>query len=169
MLEPPDGREGRLKTGRKGVGRFRVTVRGRAAHAGSSPEEGVSAIQELAHQVELLFELNDPERGITVNVGTIDGGLRPNMVAPEAFATVDARAPTVGVARSVEEAILGLRPTRPGLMVDVEGSFGRPPMPRTERNRRSRSEHACWRSPSDFPSARRRSWAVRRTRTSRAN
>ena len=72
----------------------------------------MSAIQELTHQVELLFELNDPERGITVNVGTIDGGLRPSVVAPGGLATVDARADGRR-SRSVEEAILGLRPTRP--------------------------------------------------------
>jgi acetylornithine deacetylase/succinyl-diaminopimelate desuccinylase-like protein len=96
------------------------------------PEEGVSAILELAHQIESLFELNDPERGVTVNVGTIDGGLRPNFVAPEAFAAVDARAPTSEAAREVDEAITSLTPTRPGLTVEVEGSFGRPPIGEAE-------------------------------------
>lgn len=135
VLEPPEGSTGRLKTCRKAVGRFRVTIRGRAAHAGTSPEEGISAILELAHQVERLFGLNDPDRGITVNVGTIDGGLRPNVIAPEAEALVDVRAPTVAAARRVEQAVRALTPTRPGLALDVEGGFGRPPMPRTEANR----------------------------------
>jgi glutamate carboxypeptidase len=135
VLEPPEGSDGRLKTGRKGVGRFRVTVFGRASHAGASPEEGVSAILELAHQIEILFALNDPERGVTVNVGTIDGGLRPNVIAPEATALVDARAPTSVAARQVEQAIKSLQPSRPGLEIRVEGRFGRPPMPRTDRNR----------------------------------
>lgn len=135
VLEPPEGSSGGLKTGRKGVGRFRVTILGRAAHAGSSPEEGASAILELAHQVEELFALNDPESGITVNVGTIDGGLRPNVVAAEATALVDARAPTPAAAKRVAHAIRSLRPTRRGLTVEVEGSFDRPPMPRTDRNR----------------------------------
>lgn len=135
VLEPPEGSNGRLKTGRKGVGRFRVTILGRAAHAGASPEEGISAILELAHQVERLFALNDRERAITVNVGTIDGGLRPNVIAPEATALVDARAPTPEAARDVERAIRSLQPTRPGLTLRVEGSFGRPPMPQTGRNR----------------------------------
>ena len=135
VLEPPEGQLGRLKTGRKAVGRFRVTIRGRAAHAGASPEEGVSAILELAHQVERLFELNDAEDGVTVNVGTIDGGLRPNVVAPEAHALVDVRAPTAAAAREVEAAVRGLTPTRPGLAVDVEGGFGRPAMARTDGNR----------------------------------
>ncbi len=135
VLEPPDGGDGKLKTGRKGVGRFKVSIAGRAAHAGSEPEEGVSAILELAHQVEELFALNDPSRGITVNVGTIDGGLRPNVVAPEALALVDARAPTPEAAAEVQRAILGLTPTRRGLTVHVEGEFGRPPMPASARNR----------------------------------
>lgn len=135
VLEPPDGLDGRLKTGRKGVGRFRVTILGRAAHAGASPEEGRSAILELAHQVEALFALNDRERGITVNVGTIDGGLRPNMIAPEATAMVDSRAPTPAAAERVERAIRSLHPTGPGLTIQVEGGFGRPPMPRTDGNR----------------------------------
>ena len=135
ILEPPAGAEGRLKTGRKGVARFRLTVHGRAAHAGTRPEEGASAILELARQIEELFALNDPDRGVTVNVGTIDGGLRPNVVAPEASAVVDARAPTPATAREVEQAIRSLRPTRPGLSLLVEGSFARPPMSRTDRNR----------------------------------
>ena len=135
VLEPPEGTAGALKTGRKGVGRFEMTIRGRAAHAGSHPEEGASAIRELAHQVEQLFAMNDPAEAITVNVGTIDGGLRPNVIAPEAFALVDARAPTRAAAERVERAIRSLRPSRPGLALTVEGGFGRPPMPRTDRNR----------------------------------
>lgn len=135
VLEPPEGSAGRLKTCRKAVGRFRVTIRGRAAHAGTSPEEGVSAILELARQVERLFALNDPEHGITVNVGTIDGGLRPNVIAPEAEALVDVRAPTRAAARALEVALRNLAPTRPGLAIEVEGGFGRPPMPPTDGNR----------------------------------
>lgn len=135
VLEPPEGCEGRLKTGRKAVGSFQVTILGRSAHAGSSPESGVSAILELARQVEHLHALNDPDRGITVNVGTIDGGLRPNVVAPEAGAVVDVRAPTTRAARTVEQAIRRLRPTRPGVTVRVEGSFHHPPMLQTDGNR----------------------------------
>jgi glutamate carboxypeptidase len=135
VLEPAYGPDGALKTARKGVGRFRVTVRGRAAHAGIEPGAGVSAILELSHQVQRLFDLNDPERGITVNVGTIEGGLRPNVVAPEASALVDARVLVVDDARRVEEAIAGLRPVQDGVSLEVDGGFGRPPMERTERNR----------------------------------
>jgi glutamate carboxypeptidase len=139
VLEPAFGPDGRLKTGRKGVGRFRVTVHGRAAHAGIEPDAGVSAILELSHQVQRLFALNDPGRGITVNVGTIDGGLRPNVVAPRASALVDARVLTQEDADRVERAIMGLTPVQHGVTLEIEGRFGRPPMERTERNR------ALWR------------------------
>jgi glutamate carboxypeptidase len=135
VLEPAYGPDGALKTGRKAAGRFVVVVRGRAAHAGTSPEQGVSAILELSHQVQRLFALNDPERGITVNVGSIDGGLGPNVVAPEASAVVDARAVTAADTRELEAAIRGLRPVLPGSSVEVEGEFVRPPMEQTSRNR----------------------------------
>jgi glutamate carboxypeptidase len=71
-----------------------------------------------------------------VNVGTIDGGLVPNVVAPESSATVDVRVPTQEAALHVEETILGLKPVTPGVTLRVEGGMGRPPMERTPRNRR---------------------------------
>ena len=71
-----------------------------------------------------------------MNVGTIDGGLGPNVVAPESRASVDVRVPTIEDARRVEETILGLKPVTPGVTLRVEGGMGRPPMERTPRNRR---------------------------------
>jgi glutamate carboxypeptidase len=124
-----------LKTSRKGVVLFEVIVTGRAAHAGSNPEEGVSAILELSHQVEQLFALSDPEQGVTVNVGTIDGGLQANVVAPEARALVDVRTPTAAAAREVGHAIRALKPSRPGTTITVRSESGRPPMPANGRNR----------------------------------
>jgi glutamate carboxypeptidase len=136
VLEPAFGPRGALKTARKGVGQFTVRVRGRAAHAGLDPAAGVSAILELSHQVQRLFALNDPRHGVTVNVGTIDGGLRPNVVAPEASAVVDVRVPTVAAGRRVEAAIRALAPVQPGVAIQVEGGIERPPMEATPRNRR---------------------------------
>ncbi|HSI97024.1 MAG TPA: M20/M25/M40 family metallo-hydrolase [Gaiellaceae bacterium] len=134
VLEPAYGPSGRLKTARKSAGRFEVVVRGRAAHAGVNPEQGVSAILELSHQIQRLFALNDAQRGITVNVGTIDGGLRPNVIAPEARAGVDVRVPTLEDARAVERALGGLTPVGEGLTVEIEGRFGRLPLEPTPRN-----------------------------------
>jgi glutamate carboxypeptidase len=135
VLEPSFGLAGKLKTARKGAGLFRLKIKGTASHAGLNPEEGVSAILEASHQIQRLFELNDPERGITVNVGTIDGGLRPNVVAPEVVAEIDVRALRETDARSVEEAILALAPVQDGISLEVEGGFGRPPLEPTKRNR----------------------------------
>jgi glutamate carboxypeptidase len=135
VLEPPAAPSGSLKTSRKGVERFEVVVKGRAAHAGTSPEEGASAILELAHQVEQLFALSDPAHGVTVNVGTIDGGLRANVIAPEATALVDVRAPTHETAEAVARAIRSLEPAKAGTTITVRSDSGRPPMPATERNR----------------------------------
>jgi glutamate carboxypeptidase len=136
VLEPSFGPSGQLKTARKGVGRFRLRVRGRASHAGINPEEGASAILEASHQIQRLFALNDRARGITVNVGTVDGGVRPNVVAPEVTAAIDARVVRAEDAAAVEHAILALRPVGEGIDLEVEGGFDRPPLERTARNRR---------------------------------
>jgi glutamate carboxypeptidase len=131
VLEPSLGPDGRLKTARKGIGRFTLTVKGKAAHAGLNPEAGASAILELSHQIQRLFALNDPVAGVTVNVGMIDGGINPNVVAPESRAVIDVRVPTHEAARRVEQAIHGLTPVTPGVSLKVEGALGRPPMERT--------------------------------------
>jgi glutamate carboxypeptidase len=136
VLEPSLGPEGKLKTARKGIGRFTVKVKGRAAHAGLEPDKGASAILELSHVVQALFALNDPERGVTVNVGQIDGGLGANVVAPESAAVVDVRVPTHEDARRVEAAIHALEPVTPGTALEIEGRIGRPPMEPTPGNRR---------------------------------
>ncbi len=135
VLEPAMGETGALKTARKGVGQFRIRVSGKAAHAGLEPSRGVSAILELSHVVQKLFALNDPGSGITVNVGTIDGGLRPNVVAPESTADVDVRVLTTQQARELEAAIRALEPETPGAVIRVEGELDIPPLERTPRNR----------------------------------
>ena len=134
VLEPSLGIEGRLKTARKGVARYTVTVKGRAAHAGLDPTAGASAILELSHVIQALFALNDPAQGVTVNVGTIDGGLRPNVVAPESRAVVDVRTRSSADAERVDAAIRALGPVTAGTALRVEGSVGRPPLEPTPRN-----------------------------------
>jgi glutamate carboxypeptidase len=135
VLEPSLGVEGRLKTERKGVARYTVTVRGRAAHAGLDPTAGASAILELSHVIQALFAMNDPALGITVNVGTIDGGLRPNVVAPESRAIVDVRTRTLEDGGRIDAAIRAIEPVTAGTSITVEGGIGRPPLEPTPRNR----------------------------------
>jgi glutamate carboxypeptidase len=135
VLEPAMGLEGRIKTARKGVGRYTVVVRGKAAHAGLDPEAGASAILELSYVIQRLFELNDADRGVTVNVGTVDGGLRPNVIAPLSQAVVDVRVRSQQDARRLEQAIRAIRPTTAGVSLSIEGGIGRPAMEPTPRNR----------------------------------
>ena len=135
VLEPSLGPSGRLKTARKGSGRFTLSVTGRAAHAGLDPEAGASAILELSYLIQQLFALNDAERGITVNVGMVDGGLRPNVVAPTGSATVDVRVLHPEDVPTIEAAIRGIEPSTPGVTVEVDGGMGRPPLVPTDRNR----------------------------------
>ncbi|WP_045803207.1 M20 family metallopeptidase [Flagellimonas lutaonensis] len=136
VMEPPLGLEGKLKTARKGLGRFTITVTGKAAHAGLDPGKGINAIVELSHQVQRLYAMNDFEKGITVNVGTIQGGISPNVVAPESKAVVDVRVLNKEDGKSITKKIYGLRPTMADVKIRVEGAMGRPPMERTPRNQK---------------------------------
>jgi glutamate carboxypeptidase len=144
ILEPAFGRAGKLKTARKASGNFTITIRGRAAHAGVNPEEGASAILEMSYQIQKLFALNDAARGITVNVGTIDGGLRPNVVAAEVRACVDVRVPTRQDAAAVETAIRALVPIDPETTIQVEGGIDQLPLEPLPRNQ------ALWRLAQDL-------------------
>ena len=134
VLEPALGERGDIKTSRKGIGRFTITVYGKAAHAGLDPAAGASAILELSHVIQRLFALNDVERGITVNVGTIDGGIQPNVIAPHSKAVVDVRVPTVAAGEEVTRIIHCMQPTTPNVRLHVEGGIGRPSMEMTPRN-----------------------------------
>jgi len=136
VMEPSLGPAGKLKTARKAVGRFTVIVKGKAAHAGLNPEAGASAILEMAHVIQALFALNDPKQGVTVNVGTVDGGLRPNVVAPESSAHVDIRVPTQEAAKWVQAEIFGLQPQTSGVRLEVSGRINRPALEPTARNQR---------------------------------
>jgi glutamate carboxypeptidase len=130
VLEPPLA-DGSLKTARKGVGRFTIEIEGKAAHAGVAPENGVSAILELAYQILRIHSSNDSAAGTTLNVGVVHGGSAPNVVPAWALAEVDVRAATTEAALEVERAIRSLEPMTPGNRITVNGSFTRPPMERT--------------------------------------
>lgn len=134
VMEPPLGLEGKLKTARKGLGRFTITVHGIAAHAGLDPGKGVNAIVELSNQVQQLYAMNDFDKGITVNVGMIQGGISPNVVAPESKAVIDVRVENERDGHLITKKIYGLKPTLSNVKLEIEGGIGRPPMERNERN-----------------------------------
>lgn len=121
---------GVIKTARKGTGHFDLTIRGKAAHAGVEPEKGISAVQELAHQILALHSLTDLELGTTVNVGVVSGGTRSNVVAAGASAMIDLRAWTAAEMDRIVTAIQGLTPVVPGAQIQLAGGASRPPLER---------------------------------------
>jgi glutamate carboxypeptidase len=135
VLEPALDLDGKLKTARKGVGRFVVRLKGRGSHAGLAPQEGISAIQELSHVIQTLHGLTDFERGIVVNVGQIRGGTRPNVVAAAAEAVIDVRVNTTEEGDWIHDQIHAIEPITPGVTLEIEGSVDRPPLERTPQNR----------------------------------
>jgi len=118
-------------TSRKGIADFVLDVEGRAAHAGVEPEKGVSAVEELAHQILALKQLADVARGTTINVGVIEGGTRPNVVAARARAEIDVRFSRASEAERVVAAIRGLQPKLNGARLRISGGTDRPPMERS--------------------------------------
>lgn len=122
---------GALKTRRKGTGSFTVETIGRAAHAGVNPQQGIHAIEEMAHQVLAIHALADPEAGTTLSVGVIEGGTATNVVPARAKAHVDARAWTQSEADRVVRAMAILKPVLPGAQVIVRGGWNRPPLERS--------------------------------------
>ncbi len=127
LVTEPARDGGRIVTGRKGVARFEIFVKGVPAHAGSRPEDGRSAIRELANIIQTLEAMNDFRRGVTVNVGVVRGGTRPNVIAEEAYAEVDMRVPTIAEADELVPRILNLTSRTEGVHVKVTGELNRPP------------------------------------------
>jgi glutamate carboxypeptidase len=124
---------GAVKTRRKGCGEFTLRVKGIAAHAGIEPGRGSSAIHELARQILAVEALQDPARGLSVNVGVVRGGTRTNVIAADAEAVVDVRVTSLEDAERVTAAFMGLRTTIPGTGLQVSGAVDRPPFERTPK------------------------------------
>ncbi len=135
VLEPSLDPDGKLKTRRKGVGHFDVRIKGVSSHAGIEPEKGRSAIVELSYLIQKLHALNDPEKGISVNVGKIGGGINTNVVAADSSASVDVRVLTKKDADRIEREIKSIQPATPDVELEITGGFKRPPLVQNQRNR----------------------------------
>ena len=131
VLEPSYGREGAVKTARKGVGDYLLKVTGKAAHAGLDFEKGVNAIRELARQIERVSGFTDLKKGLTVNVGVVSGGSRTNVVPAEAAAQIDVRIARLKDAAGIDKKMRKLRPFDRRCKVEIKGGINRPPMERT--------------------------------------
>ncbi|MDA2803601.1 M20 family metallopeptidase [Nocardiopsis suaedae] len=134
VLEP--SREGRVKTGRKGMGLFNVTATGIESHAGLDPDAGASAVHALAELVPRMAALAAPERGTTVNVGVFSGGTARNVVAGTASCQVDVRIQDPAETERIDAGLAALAPSDGRVKVEVSGGWNRPPMnpgPSTDR------------------------------------
>ena len=134
VLEGAQPGSGACKTSRKGVGMFHLKVKGRAAHAGLAPQDGVSAIEELARQVIRLHSYTDYALGTSVNVGVVQGGTRRNVVADYAEGLIDLRVTSQQEADRMEKLILSLQPELQGAEICISGGMNRPPMERNTGN-----------------------------------
>jgi glutamate carboxypeptidase len=131
VLEPAAGLRGGVKTARKGVGEYRLRVKGVAAHAGLDPGKGHSAILELARQIAVVAKLNNLGEGVSVNPGVIQGGTRSNVIAAEASALIDVRIKRAKQAAGIDRKLRSLKPFDKHCKVEMTGNINRLPMERT--------------------------------------
>lgn len=127
ILEPSSG--GALKTGRKGVSIYRLSVHGRAAHAGLEPERGANALIELAHQVLALAGIGAAQLGTTVTPTVAVAGTATNVVPASASVNIDVRTLDPEEQERVDAAMHALLPMSEGVQVEVSGGPNRPPLP----------------------------------------
>jgi glutamate carboxypeptidase len=131
VLEPSHGPKGAVKTARKGIGEYVLKVTGKAAHSGLDFEKGQSAIVELARQIVAIQKLIDLKRGLTLNVGTVQGGTRVNVIPAEASAVLDVRVARKQDADGIDRKLRSLKPFNRKCKLEISGGMNRPPMERT--------------------------------------
>lgn len=129
VIEP--SADGRVKTGRKGTGMFKLRARGVPAHAGLEPEKGASAVAELARQVEQIHAIASPETGTTVNVTTFNGGTATNVIPDLAECEIDVRFSTMAEAERVNGLLNAMSAFDERVSLELIGDTNRPPMERT--------------------------------------
>jgi glutamate carboxypeptidase len=131
VLEPSHGPKGAVKTARKGIGEYVLKVKGKAAHSGLDFEKGQSAIVELARQIIAISKLVDFKRGLTLNVGTVQGGTRVNVIPAQASAVLDVRVARKQDAGAIDRKLRSLKPFNRKCRLEITGSMNRPPMERS--------------------------------------
>jgi glutamate carboxypeptidase len=141
------GRSGDLViTRRKGTGGLTVTAHGKAAHAGNLHHEGGNAIWALARFIDAAQRLTDYDRGVTVNVGRVAGGIGKNTVPDHAEALVDFRFVTNEDGEATLARLKALPAEIPGTSLEFAGGIGRPPLERSDASARLAAEFsACLR------------------------
>lgn len=132
LVTEPARYGGKIVTERKGLGRYVLKTEGRSAHAGVRHQDGRSAIREMAQQILRLEKMTDYDRGLTLNVGLIQGGSTANTVPQFCTAEVDIRYMTMADAEETHQFITSLKPFDPDVTVEVNGSINRPPYVRSQ-------------------------------------
>jgi glutamate carboxypeptidase len=130
VLEPSAA--GRVKTGRKGTGTFKLVAHGAPAHAGLEPERGANAVAELARQIDNIHAIARTELGTTVNVTTLHGGTTTNVIPDLAECEIDVRFSQMDEAKRVERELHSLKSTDERVRLELVGAINRPPMERTD-------------------------------------
>ena len=133
VCEPARANGGRCVTARKGTGNTVISVQGVASHAGLAHEQGRSAVREMAHQILALEAMTDYARGVTVSVGTIEGGTASNTVPAFCKCLVDFRFSDLVSANEVADRMRQLKPVGPDVVLDIDVEINRPPMVRDDR------------------------------------
>ncbi|MBY7144929.1 M20 family metallopeptidase [Virgibacillus sp. NKC19-3] len=134
LVVEPAREDGSVVSSRRGSGVYELHIKGRAAHSGMNPENGINAIEELAHKILAFQSLSDPDNGLHVNVGLIEGGTSVNTIAPSAKASVDVRISTASQGKTIDEQIqaIGQQNVLDGIELTLTGGINRPPMELTD-------------------------------------
>jgi glutamate carboxypeptidase len=142
VVEPAEGEN--ITITRKGIGRFALQVFGKAAHSGSDYQVGRNAILELAHKIIAIQELTDLTAGVTLNVGVVSGGIRPNIVPDYAEAEIDLRIVCAGQETKIQDNLNRITSTSRvnGVHAKLSGGITRPPMPLMPQNEKLYNDFA---------------------------
>ena len=132
LVVEPSAPGGAVKSQRKGVSAYVLEVDGQPAHAGIEPEAGASAIHEISRQICRIYEHAHPDRGTTVSVGVVEGGIAENVVAPSARCTIDVRFWTSAEAERVDSALRGAEPFDGRCTLRLIGGINRGPLEKSQ-------------------------------------
>ena len=135
LIMEPARKDGSLVTARRGGGSYSIYVQGKGAHSGIEPQNGISAIEELAHKIIKLHALTNHEEGISVSVGLIEGGESVNTIAPSAAGHVDVRITYAEQAEMLDRNVKEICSSSDvaGTTIKLIGGINRPPMVKNEQ------------------------------------
>ena len=127
LVAEPARDGGKIVTGRKGVARFDLTITGQSAHSGSRPQDGRSAVREMAQQILAIEAMTDFATGVTTNVGFVQGGTMVNVVPHHCRAEIDMRVPDALSGEEMCRRMLALEAVDPDVTLEISGGMNRPP------------------------------------------